>query len=325
MKKKEMDIDLVYLWVDGSDPEWLAKKNSYLPDDRQLPPDVAGTCRYVENDELRYSLRSAERFAPWIRRIFIVTDDQTPRWLDTENPRVQVVFHRDFIPAEVLPLFNSAALEWFLPDIPGLSEHFLYANDDMFFGAPVDPGFFFEESSGLPIARLKSQRLKKHDDDIYCHKILCMQQLVRARFGRCTSLAPHHNVDAYLRTDFLKCRETFRNEMPLVANRFRADEDWQRSLALYYSLAMHRAILRKVNRYNKVHGLSGYLHSFLGKRCGSDSRCIPAYTQDLQGVMDKYAPSLFCLNDDPRVSDADRRRIGQFLETLFPGKSSFEK
>ena len=50
MKKKEMDIDLVYLWVDGSDPEWLAKKNSYMPDDRQLPPDVAGTCRYVAND-----------------------------------------------------------------------------------------------------------------------------------------------------------------------------------------------------------------------------------------------------------------------------------
>ena len=181
MKKKEMDIDLVYLWVDGSDPEWLAKKNSYLPDDRQLPPDVAGTCRYVENDELRYSLRSAERFAPWIRRIFIVTDDQTPRWLDTENPRVQVVFHRDFIPAEVLPLFNSAALEWFLPDIPGLSEHFLYANDDMFFGAPVDPGFFFEESSGLPITRLKRQRLKKHDDDNYCHKIHYKQQLVKTR------------------------------------------------------------------------------------------------------------------------------------------------
>lgn len=325
MKKKEMDIDLVYLWVDGSDPEWLAKKNSYLPDDRQLPPDVAGTCRYVENDELRYSLRSAERFAPWIRRIFIVTDDQTPRWLDTENPRVQVVFHRDFIPAEMLPLFNSSVLEWFLPDIPGLSEHFLYANDDMFFGAPVDPGFFFEEASGLPIARLKSQRLKKYDDDIYCHVVRCMQQLVRKRFGHCTSLAPHHNVDAYLRQDFLKCREAFQKEMPLVANRFRAYGDWHRSLVLYYSLALRRAILRKVNRYNKVHGWLGYLNAFLGRCCGSDSRCIPAYTHDLLGVMEKYDPTLFCLNDDARMSDEDRLRIRRFLETLFPDKSSFEK
>lgn len=318
-----MDIDLVYLWVDGNDPQWRAKKNAYLPTDRQLPPDVGGECRYVENDELRYSLRSVERFAPWIRRVFIVTDDQTPAWLDTSNPRVQVVFHRDFIPAEVLPLFNSAIIEWFLPDIPGLSEHFLYANDDMFFGAPVDPGFFFD-AAGRPVVRLKKQHLKGRDD-IYCQTVLRMQELVRRRFGRCTSLAPHHNVDAYRRQDFLESRNFFREETPFMANRFRTRDDWQRSLVLYYGLATGRAVLREVTRYNKVHGVRGYLLSMIGRRCGSDSRCVPTCTGDLQRALLRYEPSLFCLNDDSRVTEGDRPRLHRFLESLFPEKSSFEK
>ena len=114
-----MEIDLVYLWVDGNDPAWLAKKNAYLPADKRVDPEAAGECRFVENDELRYSLRSAERYAPWIRRVYILTDDQTPAWLDTSNPRVRVVSHREIMPAEILPVFNSCAIELFLPRIPG--------------------------------------------------------------------------------------------------------------------------------------------------------------------------------------------------------------
>ena len=166
-----MEIDLVYLWVDGNDPAWLAKKNAYLPADKRVDPEAAGECRFVENDELRYSLRSAERYAPWIRRIYILTDDQTPAWLDTSNPRVRVVSHREIMPAEILPVFNSCAIELFLPRIPGLAEHFLYANDDMFFSRPVDSGFFFD-GEGRSVVRLKKQSLKRHDDDIYCHTIL---------------------------------------------------------------------------------------------------------------------------------------------------------
>ena len=184
-----MDIDLVYLWVDGNDPVWLTKKNEFLPADRQVDPQVAGECRYVENDELRYSLRSVEKFAPWIRRVYIVTDDQTPAWLDTSNLRIRVVSHREIMPAEILPVFNSCTIELFLPRIPGLAEHFLYANDDMFFSRPVDPGFFFDWQ-GRPIVRLKVQSLKKHDDDIYCHTILRMQDLVRARYGRLVAGSP---------------------------------------------------------------------------------------------------------------------------------------
>lgn len=320
-----MEIDLVYLWVDGNDPAWLAKKNAYLPADKRVDPEAAGECRFVENDELRYSLRSAERYAPWIRRVYILTDDQTPAWLDTSNPRVRVVSHREIMPAEILPVFNSCAIELFLPRIPGLAEHFLYANDDMFFSRPVDSGFFFD-GEGRSVVRLKKQSLKRHDDDIYCHTILRMQELVRARCGRCSGLAPHHNVDAYRRSDFFAALEAFRDELaPTERHRFRSRDDWQRSLVLYHALARGEASLREVTRYNKSENAVQRLRALFGVGCGSDSRCIPAYTPDLEAVMEKYDPSLFCLNDDARMTDEDRLRVRQFLGKLFPEKSSFEK
>lgn len=320
-----MDIDLVYLWVDGTDPAWLAKKNACLPAGEQVRADVAGECRYVENDELRYSLRSVERYAPWVRRIYIVTDEQTPPWLDTSNPRVRIVSHREIMPAEILPVFNSTVIELYLPQIPGLAEHFLYANDDMFFNAPVGPDFFFD-AAGRPVVRLKKQSLKRHDDDIYCHTILRMQELVRARRGHCCPLAPHHNIDAYRRSDYLDCLAAYGGALAGAGQaRFRTADDWQRSLVLYDALAQGRATLREVTRYNKLGSFGERFRAAFGFGCGSDSRCIPAYTPDPGSVLEKYAPSLFCLNDDARMTDADRRRIRRFLQERFPEKSSFEK
>src|SRR5690606_17115921 len=153
MSSLHFDIDLVYLWVDGSDPKWQAKKRAVtgvLSDHSE----TNNKGRYVSNDELRYALRSAEKHTPWIRRIFIVTDDQRPAWLNTDHPRIQVIDHKEIMPGEALPCFNSEVIEYFLYRIPGLSEHFLFANDDMFFNADLQPDFFFEKD-GYPIFRLK--------------------------------------------------------------------------------------------------------------------------------------------------------------------------
>ena len=53
-----MDIDLVYLWVNGNDPKWIAKRNACIgkPTDKQ--ENCAG--RYADSGELKYSLRSIE-------------------------------------------------------------------------------------------------------------------------------------------------------------------------------------------------------------------------------------------------------------------------
>ena len=98
--------------------------------------------RYVNNDELKYSLRSVERYAPWIRKIFIVTDDQTPEWLDIENPKIKIIDHKEILPAESLPCFNSNVLEHFLCKISNLSEYFILSNDDTFFNKIVSSTTF---------------------------------------------------------------------------------------------------------------------------------------------------------------------------------------
>ena len=126
------EIDLVYLWVDGSDPAWLTKKQQVtgIVSDQS---ETNNKGRYINNDELRYSLRSVERYVPWIRKIFIVTDNQFPEWLNKDHPKIRVVDHREIMPEEALPCFNSSVIEYFLYRIPGLADRFLFANDDMFF------------------------------------------------------------------------------------------------------------------------------------------------------------------------------------------------
>src|SRR6201999_944559 len=94
--------------------------------------------RWRDNGELKFSLRSLHRHAPWIRRIFIVTDQQVPDWLDTAHPKIEIVDHRAIFPDHrFLPTFNSCVIEAFLHRIPGLSAHYLYFNDDVFLGRPV--------------------------------------------------------------------------------------------------------------------------------------------------------------------------------------------
>lgn len=131
----EQPIDLVYTWVDGSDPVWRAK---YQEVTGRTPPD--GRC--TDAGELAASLRSADRFAPWIRNIFIVSDGQTPACA-TNHPRVRVIDHKQIITEKYLPLFNSHAIEQWLHRMPGLADRFIYANDDMMFGNTVTPDQFF--------------------------------------------------------------------------------------------------------------------------------------------------------------------------------------
>lgn len=103
-----MDIDLIYLWVNGNDPKWQAKRDACIG----RPSGSQAHCkgRYADNGELKYSLRSAEKYAPWIRRIFIVTDNQIPEWLNTDNPKVQIVDHTEIMPAECLPSSTQQSL-----------------------------------------------------------------------------------------------------------------------------------------------------------------------------------------------------------------------
>ncbi len=129
-------IDAVYTWVDATDPGWREQLAAYRGVE-SLDLD-----RFAQSDELRYSLRSLDLFAPWIRRVHILSNCRPPAWFQPSD-RVRWVDHREVIDGSFLPLFNSEAIETFLHRISDLTEHFLYLNDDFFIWNDADPSVFF--------------------------------------------------------------------------------------------------------------------------------------------------------------------------------------
>lgn len=150
-------IDAVITWVDGNTASHRVKRNLYMEQsDRMLHENAINPHRWANNDEVLYCLQSIENFASWIRHIWIVVDDETPN-LSSLSQRVRdkitFVFHHDIFGeySAVLPTFNSLAIETFIWRIEGLSERFLYFNDDVFLTAPLDPNDVFDGFS--PILR----------------------------------------------------------------------------------------------------------------------------------------------------------------------------
>ncbi|XP_077506592.1 N-acetylglucosamine-1-phosphotransferase subunits alpha/beta-like isoform X1 [Amblyomma americanum] len=108
--------------------------------------------RFADNDELKYSLRSLERFAPWVRKVYIVTNGQIPSWLNLDCPRVAIVTHEEIFPNKShLPTYSSPAIETHLHRIQGLSQRFIYLNDDVFFGKEVWPEDFYTHAAGYKV------------------------------------------------------------------------------------------------------------------------------------------------------------------------------
>lgn len=312
-----MKIDLVYLWCDGNDAVWREKKLFWQKKYGKLADDVAGESRFVQHDELRFSLRSVELYMPWINHVFIVTDGQVPEWLDTDNPKISIVDHREIMPSDSLPTFNSNAIEACLHNIPGLSEHFLYANDDMFVARPLNPDFFFAPD-GRPYVFLQPQNI--YTESVYMHQIYYVQNLIKEKFGKDYPFEPHHNIDAYRLSDIKKCIEVFKAEFDrTVHQRFRENETMQRSVWGYYALATGNGIWVKNGGRKKQHP---------DYRKTRERKFISKYFSNpktIAGWVQKGLCSLFCLNDNEGLRKDERLKIKWELAALFPFASSFEK
>lgn len=135
--EQEQDIDFVVTWVDGKDAAWLNQRNIYA---QTLQSEV----RFRDWGLLKYWFRSVDAFAPWVRKIHFVTWGHIPSWLNTSHPKLHIVKHEDFIPPQYLPTFNSHTIELNLHRIKGLSEKFVYFNDDVFLLRPLSSSAFFQ-------------------------------------------------------------------------------------------------------------------------------------------------------------------------------------
>ncbi|MBO7198248.1 MAG: Stealth CR1 domain-containing protein [Tidjanibacter sp.] len=148
------EIDVILTWVDGSDPTHRAKRMAMGGGGSvEKSDDVGGECRYSSAGEIFYAVGSILRFAPWVRKIHIITDNQDPHvaeWAEREFPghatSIAVVDHKVIFRGyeEYLPTFNSISIETMMWRIPDLAERFLYLNDDMFLASPVSPEVWFE-------------------------------------------------------------------------------------------------------------------------------------------------------------------------------------
>ena len=143
-------IDFVVTWVDGSDPAWKAEKEEYWG--RLHGGEVSnkgnGAERYRDWDQFMYWFRAVEKYAPWVRYVYLVTWGHVPAWLNTDHPKLKIIKHTDYIDRGYLPTFQSIPIEVNLHKIDGLSEHFVYYNDDQILAAPVLPEDFFV--NGVP-------------------------------------------------------------------------------------------------------------------------------------------------------------------------------
>lgn len=307
-------VDLVYLWVDGNDPAWQAKRNAALGNaESKSSANCEG--RYSNHDELLYSIRSIDKYAPWINRIFIVTDSQIPKWLDLDNPKIKIVDHKEILPKECLPCFNSSVIEHFIADIPDLSEHFLFSNDDMYLNRPTSPEDFFS-SDGLPIVRLKKRHFRKlwiflkekilHSrSGLYNHKLDHSAAMVENTFGKYYQGKPHHNIDAYLKSNVRNIRQIYIDEInKILTHHKREYSDIHRSIYSYAALANNKAVLKYVGN--------------------DESMKISLYNKKAYSKLDSIRPIFFCMNDSEHCKEEDREYAATFLSNRFPEKSSFE-
>lgn len=336
------DIDFVLLWVDGGDPAWRAKKKKYLPDGD--PDDTStGEQRYRDWNLLRYWFRGVEKFAPWVRKVFFVTDDQWPNWLDKCAPKLVCTSHRDFIPEECLPTFNSAAIEMNLRRINGLSERFVEFNDDTFIVRPVSKDAFFHH--GLPVEEPHLEPvIAQYPNRPLDYFLLTETSVINHHFGAnqisraglwkwiapwqiglrrtfwnllfaflkpCPGYADPHLPFSVLKSTLSAIEQAEPDLVHDVSMRtFRSDFDVGPRLFRDWQLAAGRFWPRRLSSIGAYHRIDA---------AGIDGLC--------DAIVRQRNP-LICANDVGPLSTEEfttfRNRIADAFETILPNKSSFE-
>jgi UDP-glucose 4-epimerase len=309
------DIDLVFSWVDGSSDEFQRERAKRMKDYVVGEGDDSDA-RFRQIDELKYALRSVYMFAPWIRRIFIATDSPAPEWL-AEHPRVTIMRSEDFfVDTSVLPIHNSHAVESQLHHIPGLAEHFLYSNDDMFFGRPVGPELFFSPGGVTKFVEA-STRIGLGDNDPtrsgFENAARVNRALLRGRFGKVTTRHLEHTPAPMRKSVLLEMEQEFPDDFRrTAASRFRSATDISvtNSLYHYYALMTGRAVAQTQVR-------SLYIETTLRIALRQMNRLRKRRDQDM-----------FCLNDgsQPEITTEVRTQaVTEFLDQYFPIVAPWER
>lgn len=324
-----MKIDFVVTWVDGNDPKWLEEKNKYSPTDEIMNTDI----RYRDYGTFKYWFRSIEENAPWVNKIYLITEGHLPEWLDKENKKLVVVKHSDYMSSQYLPTFNSNAIELNIHRIKGLSEHFVLFNDDFFLFNKTDKDDFFE--NGLPKdcavyspvvpyrefsnivfnnVRIinkhfnKKENLKKNFLKIFNFRYgkQNLRTLLTLPWSNVLGYWNPHVTSSFLKSTFTEVWSEEREILNSTSlNKFRTTSDVNQWLMRYFQIEKGLYIPQKSNFGCKV-----TLNEF----------------ERVEKSFKSKKTKVVCINDDFGVEDygIKMKKLISLFEKKYPKKSSFE-
>lgn len=327
-------IDFVILWVDMNDSTWQ-KDFAQFATAKQTDKDSTNSARFRDNGFLRYWFRGVEKFAPWVNKIHFVTCGQKPEWLNTDNPKLNLINHKDIIPQEFLPTFNSGVIERYIYKIPDLSEHFVFFNDDCYIinhisserffknGLPCDIAIFQYNLSLAPYyvmlknniriinSRFDKKTILRRDQDKWFYKgygSKCRMNHLLKTYNKFITLRVHHNAQPYLKQSFEEVWNYAESELTRTSrNRFRDKSDYTHELFRTWQICMGN--FEPYNTY-------------------VDTKMFPLMVRPKCAISAIYEQSysLICLNDNKNIRNYDglMQEIGAAFSHILPQKSSFE-
>lgn len=340
-----MPIDFVVTWVDASDPQWQRLRDSYLApsqgEEGAVRTEDASSLRYRDWGTLRYLFRGIERFAPWVNKVFFITQGHLPPWLNVDCSRLRIVRHEEYVPEKYLPTFASTPLELNLHHLEELSEHFVLFNDDTLLLDKVAPGDFFK--GGLPrlVASLEPATVERRtwfytrvtnasiiDSHFSKHRVIArhpfrwlspryprasLRTLATLPFGQFSSFRERHLPDPYLKSAFARVWEAEPEMLDQTcSHRFRGSFDPNIWLVQDWMLAS--------NEFAPSCASLGKAFFIYGRQ---DAMRAARYVGARKG-------KLVCLNDHvvgvgQEEVDACRTLVVDALEAVLPDSSCFER
>ena len=333
----EKKIDFLITWVDSNDPAWRKDFEHYSEvEGREVDKSPV---RFRDWDTLRYWFRGVEKNAPWVNKIFFVTYGHLPEWLNTNNPKLAIVNHEDFIPHEYLPTYSSNVIELYFHNIKGLSDKFVFFNDDMFLIDNVSAERFFK--NGLPCDIGMMACMNHASPTIFDSSVFLATALVNAHFDKKAAIQKDFwkwYSPVYPRVAINNCRFRGLKKFPgFVMNHLpqgylkqtyddvwsNCEEDLKRTS--YNKFRTYGDVAPWLFRYWQL--ASGFFAPYNifkdGKYYGVNDTSI----MDISTCILRQQKRIICLNDTPIQMNYEdnKKRILSAFDVILPDKCSFER
>lgn len=335
----EHKIDFVVLWLDSNDPTWRESYEKYKTGTK----GHIEWARFRDTNFFNYWFRAVETYAPWVNKVYLVTNGKFPDWINAYNPKLVLVKHSDFIPMEYLPTFNACAIELFMHRIKGLSEQFVYFNDDMMLNAPVKQDYYFK--CGLPCDRNKETYLNvpiytKEDKFGADITMLTNIGILNGNFNRWNVVkqspkrwfGPHLGLKGLIVSALLAKQRRFIGfsnyhlEQPYLKSTL--EEVWDKNADFLYASSTRFREDVTASQYLFRYWQFATNRFYPTKRHGLYYMVKNDNIKDIERAILENKSYSICLNDTPLCTESDYDLMSQELKRIFekrfPKKSSFE-